>query len=107
MKESGFEPPNLATNAVLPNVSFITNDLIRAEKCVPVTMEHLEGRMTQFPAVVTCVLVFSVSYKVYVLFLLEHKANLNKLINGRLLYSSQNFLSLRKNPPIHYYFCIF
>lgn len=107
MNKLGFEPLNLTTNAVLPNVLFIMNDLIRAEKCVPVSMEHSEGYMTQFSAVVTCVLVYSVSYKVYVIFLLEHKANLNKLINGRLLYTSQNFLSLSKNPPIHYHFCIF
>lgn len=48
--------------------------------------------MTQCPALVTYVLVFLVSYRVCDICVTEQKAGLNKLVDGRLLYTSQHFL---------------
>lgn len=88
MEEWGFEPLNSATTAVLLNVMFITNALVHIAACVHVCMEKLEKQVTQFPALVTCVVGtwmaspcsrFSISSKEHVLFLLlGHNAILNK-----------------------------
>ena len=88
MEEWGFEPLNSATTAVRPNVMCITNDLIHTMTCMYVCMENLEGHMTHFPALVTCVVgiwmaysfhSFSVSSTGHVLFLLlKYNAVLNK-----------------------------
>ena len=89
----GFEPKTLATAVVLPNGGSMTNDLIHAIKYVHVCKGNLEGHMAQFLALFTWVLVFSVSCKtVCDICVIEQKVSLNKLINGRLFYTLQNFL---------------